>query len=70
MSVHWKPWTEANPPPVDRPFLAWFGKDEEPWCGTLNAADDGGFYFMITGTGEAADAELATHWAPMPEGPR
>lgn len=67
--IEWQRWCEDTEPPVDKPFLAWMGKDFEPWCVTLNAADDAGKYFTITGTNEFANADFATHWAPLPGGP-
>lgn len=69
-TIHWQPWTEENPPPADRPFLAWLGKDKNPWCCTLHALDDEGHYFDLCGGYDGPDIDLATHWATMPGGPR
>ena len=69
-TIVWHVWNEQSGPPVDRPFLAWMIHEEDgPWCCTLNAADDEGHYFILTGSCEYPDVEHATHWAEMPKGP-
>lgn len=69
-TIGWHDWTEQGLPPADRPFLAWMGKDKDPWCCVLQAADDDGHYFVLLGSYEYPDVDKATHWAEMPGGPR
>ena len=67
--VFWRRWTEDSQPPTDKSFLALVAHESGPFCCVVNAADDGGHYFYISGTGEFLDAPNATHWAPAPPGP-
>lgn len=67
--IRWRKWTKSAEPPVERAFLAWFGKAETPWCTVLRALDDEGYYFAAEGGGEVVDTEEVSHWAELPKGP-